>query len=205
MNKEGFGQEITGAVLAGGRASRMGGTDKGLVPLAGRPMVAHVLERLRPQVGTVLINANRNRDAYGQFGYPVVSDELADFQGPLAGIAATLARVETPWTLILPCDAPLLPRNFAARLYRAAAKLEADVAVAHDGTRLQPAHALLRTALLPDLLEFLAAGERRIAAWYRRHTLAQVDFADCPEAFLNVNTLAERDALAVRMTEGMAG
>lgn len=184
---------ITGLILAGGQARRMGGQDKGLIPLAGRPLIAWVIAAVQPQVGRILISANRNQAAYASFGYTVIGDEavgeaLSGFQGPLAGIAAALSVAETPWLLTLPCDAPLPPADLAARLAAALARADRDLAVAWDGERGQPVHALLSRRLLPDLLGALAAGERRLEAWQARHHPAIADFSDCPQAFLNLNT-----------------
>ncbi len=212
-------EHLTGLILAGGRARRMGGQDKGLIPLAGRPLIAWVIEALRPQVGSILISANRNQAAYAAFGYPVIGDEgggpdLAGFQGPLAGIAAAMTLAQTPWLLSLPCDTPLLPTDLVARLAAAlvhgptggaegaggaggakgvdgAKGVGGDLAVAWDGERLQPLHALLSSSLLPDLRHYLAAGERRLDAWQARHHPAIADFSDCPRVFLNLNAVEE--------------
>lgn len=189
---------VTGIILAGGRGQRMGGEDKGLVALAGRPMAAHVLAALAPQVDTILISANRNVATYEAFGYPVIRDSEADFQGPLAGMAAALKRVDTRLALFVPCDAPCLPADLAARL-DAALDADTPAACVHDGERLQPAHALVRRELAPALEAAVAAGERRIAHWLRQVGAASVDFSDQPEAFLNVNTPEERDHLAQRI------
>lgn len=189
---------ITGVILAGGRGQRMGGEDKGLVNLAGRPMTAHVLTALAPQVSAILISANRNVATYEAFGHPVIRDSAADFQGPLAGMAAALRQVETPLALFVPCDAPCLPADLAARL-RAALDADTPAACAHDGERLQPAHALVRRDLAPALEAAVTAGERRIAHWLRQVGAATVDYSDQPEAFLNVNTPEERDRLAQRI------
>ena len=191
---------VTGVVLAGGRGSRMGGQDKGLVELAGRPLIAHVLEALVPQVGRVMINANRNLEVYRRLGFPVVVDDLSEFQGPLAGFAGAMAAADTAFVLLVPCDGPELAADFAARLYRALQADEgAELAVAHDGRRLQPVHALLATALRPDLDRFLAAGERKIDRWYARHRRVTVDFSHQPGMFRNVNTPQERDVLEQEM------
>ncbi len=191
--------DVTGVVLAGGRAERMGGQDKGLIELAGRPMVTHVLEALAPQVGTVLINANRNRARYETLGYPVVADESDDFQGPLAGVCAALARVTTPLALFVPCDSPLLPGDLLARLGSAMAREDAEIVAAFGAGRLQPVFVLMQTGLLPDLREYLARGERKVALWYARHRFARADFSDIPDTFINVNTPQERERLAARL------
>lgn len=186
---------ITALVLAGGRGRRMGGRDKGLVELRGRPLVAHVIDAIAPQVEAVLINANRNGQRYGAFGWPVVADALTDYQGPLAGFAAGMAASRTPLLLTLPCDGPMVAPDLAKRLADALEKAGADIAVAHDGTRMQPVYALLHCALLPSLEDFLAAGDRKIDLWYERHHTVKVDFSDFPEQFTNVNTPEERARL----------
>lgn len=184
---------ITAVILAGGLGRRMGGQDKGLTHLAGRPMAAHVLERLIPQVGTVIVNANRNTAEYERLGVPVISDRLSDFQGPLAGVACAFAHINTPLLLTVPCDSPLLPVDLATRLYRAIVAANAEVAVAHDGERIHPVFALLRGELRASLEAYLAAGERKIERWFdTRHCIA-VDYADLADAFLNIN---DADALA---------
>lgn len=188
-------ERVTGVVLAGGRGRRMGGQDKGLVEFRGRALIEWVLEALDPQVDALLINANRNQARYAAYGYPVVMDELADYQGPLAGFAAALRAAPTELLLTVPCDGPLLPADLVQRLRTAMERGEADIAVAHDGRRMQPVYALLRVSLLPSLESFLAAGERKIDRWYERHVCASVDFSDRPETFANVNSAEERAAL----------
>lgn len=186
---------VTAVILAGGEGRRMGGEDKGLIEIAGRRMVEHVLARIVPQVGRVIINANRNRASYARLGHSVFSDELNDFQGPLAGVATALAQIDTPFLLTLPCDSPAPPEDLAARLYRALEAQQADIAVAHDGRRLHPVFALLRRELLPSLRDYLASGDRKIDLWFERHHSIAVDFADEAEAFLNVNSPADRTDL----------
>jgi molybdenum cofactor guanylyltransferase len=184
--------QITGVVLAGGRGRRMGGRDKGLLELAGRPLIEHVLQALAPQVGAMLISANRHRQTYARYGHPVVSDQLGGFQGPLAGIAAAMAVAPTPWILTLPCDTPTPHPQLATRL--AAALWGAGtpaLAVAHDGTRLQPVHALIPVGLSESLGAYLASGGRSINGWYARHPLAQADFSDRPACFRGINTYAD--------------
>lgn len=195
-------KQITGVVLAGGRGRRMGGDDKGLVEIAGRPLIEWVMAALAPQVGTVVINANRNKDDYAAFGYPLVSDDLADFQGPLAGFASAMAAANTEFILTVPCDAPRLTSGYAERLSRGLITEDSVLAVAHDGIRLQPVHALMRVDLLSDLVAFLASGERKIDIWYGRHAMASVDFSDAPQIFKNVNTPAQRDELEQELRVG---
>lgn len=178
---------FTGAILAGGRGRRMGGRDKGLVELAGRPMVARVIERIRPQVDTLIINANRHIDSYTQYGYPVVSDVIDDYCGPLAGMASALRRAAPGFVVTVPCDTPFLPLDLVERLHRALQN-GGELAVVDTGERLQPVFALLHTDLLDSLMDFLATGGRKIDAWYALHAMARADFSADPDAFANVNT-----------------
>ncbi len=189
-------RRCTGLILAGGRARRMGGEDKGLLKLAGRPMVAHVIERLRPQVDALLINANRNLEAYEALGAPVVPDRLPDFGGPLAGMDAGLAAARTGYLVVVPCDSPYLPADLVARLREALESAGAELAVAHDGERAHPVFCLLRTMLGASLERALAEGERKIDRWYARHRVVEADFSDQPQAFANVNTPEDRARLA---------
>ena len=193
---------ITAILLAGGRATRMGGQDKGLVELAGRPMIAHVLAALAPQVDQVLINANRNLDRYAGFGWPVVPDEDSGFLGPLAGLAAGLRAADTPLVLTVPCDCPLLAPDLAARLYFALEREDAEIAVPFDGERLQPVFALAKAELADSLKAYLDGGDRKIDRWFAQHRLATVDFSDRPENFVNVNDPDERAALELRLAAG---
>ncbi len=187
--------QMTAVILAGGMGRRMGGRDKGLVELKGRPLIAHVIEAIEPQVSHLLINANRNQPVYARFGPPVLPDELDDFQGPLAGILTAMRKVPTPLLLVVPCDAPHLPADLGTRLWRAMADADTEIAVAHDGNHLQPVHALITTALADDLESYLGSGKRKIDQWYTQHRMVVVDFSDRPEAFVNINTLDERNEL----------
>lgn len=191
--------EVTGLILAGGQGRRMGGRDKGLESFAGRPLVTHVGERLAGEVAAVWINANRHLEVYQGLADRVVADREAGFQGPLMGIYSGLKAASTPWVLVVPCDTPALPRDLVARLVTGIG--EHDIAVAHDGERLHPVVALLRTSLAEDLGAALAAGERKIDRWYARHAWCRVDFSDCPDAFANLNTDDEKQRLEARLTE----
>ena len=193
--------EITGVILAGGRGSRMGGVDKGLVLLRGAPMISHVVARLQPQVGALLINANRNLDRYLGLGFPVVPDQFNGFLGPLAGVTSGLLTATTPYVVTVPCDSPLLPLDLVARLAQALADEQAEIAVAHDGERAHPVFLLVRRELGADLLDFLGAGGRKIDQWFTRHRLAIADFRDSAPAFANVNYAEERLALETRLAE----
>ena len=188
--------DITAAVLAGGRARRMGGKDKGLVEVAGLPMVAHTIEALRSQAVEIIVNANRNADTYRAItGCRVVADTVGGFAGPLAGMASALEASATRLLLTAPCDSPLVASDLGRRLHAALDRDEAEIAVAHDGARMQPVFALLTRALLPDLLAFLRSGERKIDAWYATRRTVTADFSDILDMFLNVNTPQERDRL----------
>ncbi len=191
--------DVTGVILAGGQGRRMGGCDKGWVELAGRPLVARALERLAPQVAEVVIVANRHLDAYRRLPARVVCDAEAGYHGPLMGIYSAMRAATTPWVAITPCDSPALPVDLVARL--AAEVGDADIAVAHDGERLHPVVALLRTRLADDLHGALQAGERAIRRWYAGHAWRQVGFADCPESFANLNTEDERRRLEMRLQQ----
>lgn len=186
-------QDITGVLLAGGQARRMGGLDKGLVPLGGRPMIEHALAALRPQVGRLLINANRNLETYARYGVPVVPDSISGYQGPLAGISSALSVIETPFLLTAPCDSPLLAPDLAACMYRSLAAAGADLAVAHDGERQQPVFLLLRRELAADLRDYLEGGDRKIDLWFARHRVANADLSHRRDSFVNINDLAEQE------------
>ncbi len=188
-------EQITGVVLAGGKARRMGGLDKGLAELAGKPLIAWVLEGLAPQVGAILISANRNLDAYRRLGYPVVADDLTDFQGPLAGLASGMVVAATPWILTVPCDGPRVPPDLVTRLAAALDHESAEIAVATDGLRMQPVYALIPVDLAGSLNAFLSEGERKIDRWYARHRVALADFSRRPGAFANVNAPEDRTRL----------
>jgi molybdopterin-guanine dinucleotide biosynthesis protein A len=191
----GLAEGITGLVLAGGLARRMGGIDKGLVPLAGKPMVEHVLSGLKPQVAHVLVNANRNLQEYARYGYPVVSDTMEGYLGPLAGTLSALKVIDTEFLLTVPCDSPLVAPDLARRMYEALASQRADLAVAHDGRRQQPVFLLLKRGLAADLQAYLESGERKIDRWFARHRLAEADLSDRPDSFINVNEPEERERL----------
>lgn len=192
-------ESVTGLVLAGGLGRRMGGEDKGLVELAGRPMIWHVLEALRPQVGPLLINANRNLQRYLALGPDVVLDSLPGYLGPLAGIHSALQRLATEFLVTAPCDAPLVAPDLVQRLYGACVTASADLAVATDGARQQPVFLLLRGTVAPSLESFLASGGRKIDSWFATLRVAEADFSDEPDSFVNVNDPDERRRVEARM------
>jgi molybdopterin-guanine dinucleotide biosynthesis protein A len=201
--------DITGLLLAGGRGSRMGGVDKGLQPFNGEPLALHAIRRLGPQVGRLMVNANRNLADYEAFGVPVWPDSLADYAGPLAGFLAGLEHCTTPWLLIVPCDTPLFPTDLAARLAEAVVAGNAEIAIATapeaaEGDvvlRPQPVFCLLRADLRGSLQRYTEAGGRKVHAWTAQHRTVHVPFdrpGDAPDAFFNANTLAELHALENR-------
>lgn len=195
--------QITGIVLAGGRGSRMGGVDKGLQLYNGMPLAKHAIQQLQPQVGTMLINANRNLDVYqtwgAQFSADVVVDELADFAGPLAGFLVGLQHCKTPFLMTVPCDTPRFPKNLVARLSEALIQNQADIAMVsspdEEGVlRHQPVFCLLKRELVDSLKTFTDEGGRKIGAWAAQHKLARVDFnqtSDDAKAFYNANNLQD--------------
>ena len=184
-------RDITGVILAGGRGSRLGGVDKGLVPLRGRPLIEHVISILRPQVGRLVISANRNRETYAAYGVPVIADAIGDYHGPLAGILSALRAADTPFVLCAPCDTPVLPSDLAERLIAALARERAQIAVATCGARMQPVFALVHRALARPLQDYLVGGGREAGEWMRRQNAALADFSDAAGAFVNINTPQE--------------
>lgn len=190
---------ITGLILAGGRGSRMGNVDKGLQPFRGKPMAQHAIERLVPQVGSVMVNANRNIEAWLELAAPVWRDETPGFAGPLAGLEAGLRHCVTPWLLAAPCDSPFLPHDLAARLAAAVEEHDADLAFAvtrEPGMRQQahPVFCLVKASRLPVLSQYLEEGGRRVDGWYQDLKAVEVLFEDA-EAFRNINTLEELQGL----------
>jgi molybdopterin-guanine dinucleotide biosynthesis protein A len=205
-------RSVTGVILAGGQSRRMGGGDKGLLDLAGKPMLAHVIERLAPQVGRLIINANGDPSRFAAFGLPVVADTIPDFAGPLAGVLAGMrwSRANTPaacWIATAAGDAPLLPRDLVERCIQALEGRAEDVALAQSVGELHPVIGLWPVALAEDLETQLAAGVRKVLTWTDRHgtmpvpfPLAQVGGVDL-DPFFNANTpqeLADLRALLAR-------
>lgn len=186
--------EIAAVILAGGRGRRLGGVEKGLLPFRGRPLVSHVIDGVRPHVGTVMVSANRRLDEYASLDVVVVADEWPDARGPLAGIAGALRVTSTPYLLVAPCDTPFLPKEWVPRLAAALSNEEADAAVAHGDGVLQPLCALMRCTLAPRLRDFIDAGGAVVKQWWEEQRTVSVVF-DEPGAFANVNTLEDRTRL----------
>jgi molybdopterin-guanine dinucleotide biosynthesis protein A len=179
---------ITGAILAGGRGRRMDGADKGLLPFRGRPLISHVIDVIGPQVGSLIVSANRHQERYAQLGFPVVADHETVFAGPLAGIARVLEQVITPYMLVAPCDMPSLPRQLARHLMEALTESNAQAAVAYGAGRLQPLCVLLRRDVEEDLLDYREAGGAKVEQWLLRLRHVVVEFPNSSEAFCNINT-----------------
>ncbi len=187
--------DITAVILAGGQGRRMGGRDKGLIEFEGRTLAAILVDKLARQSVAIAINANRNQSLYAEFGYPVIADQLADYQGPLAGFASAMQAVDTAFILTLPCDSPLLVDDYVQRFIDSYRQDPAPIHVAFDGERLQPVHALIQVDLRDSLQAFLDRGERKIDRWYAQHHFRQADFSDCAQMFRNINTPDDQRAL----------
>ncbi len=190
--------QITGIILAGGQARRMGGIDKGLVEINGKTMCERVIELLAPQVDGVLVNANRNRDRYQALGVSVIEDFRSGFLGPLAGLASGMMAAESPWVITAPCDGPFLNRDYVMRMSGQVFQ-DTAIVVARDSKRMQPTYILAKAALDDDLKEFLASGERKIDRWFVRHNYETCDFSDSPDFFLNINSEDERQQAELRV------
>jgi len=184
---------VTAVILAGGKATRMDGRDKGLVELAGRPMIEYVIKAVAPQVEMVLINANRSLEAYAGYNLRIIPDATNDYAGPLAGIAAGIAAAATDLILSVPCDGPWVPNDLVSRLQKKLENSSSNVCVAHDGERMQPVFALFRKQALADIQSYLDGGDRKLQLWVKQQEAAMADFSDHPEAFINVNTPDEKD------------
>ena len=195
VSNNAFNLSVTGVVLSGGRGTRMGGVDKGLLPFRGRTMVEWVLDRIEPQVAEVLISANQNLDRYLAFGHPVLADRITGFAGPLAGLHAGLCLARSELVAVVPCDSPFLPADLVQRMTDSLERAEADVAVARTSAGRHPVFCLCRAFLLGHLTQFLEAGGRKVDAWYASLKLTEVAFDDRATGFLNINTLEQLRAL----------
>ena len=192
---------ITAVILAGGRAQRMGGQDKGLLLVNGKPIIEFIINALRPQVEHILINANRNHERYRQYGYPVIADIMDGYLGPLAGMASGMQAASTDYIVTVPCDSPLIPENLVNELYARLQQAQAKLCVAHDGQRLQPVYALLHRSLLPGLLAYLELGERKVESWCALQKPAVADFSLAPQIFLNINSPEDLETVARYLRE----
>jgi molybdenum cofactor guanylyltransferase len=191
--------QISAIILSGGRATRMDGVDKGLVLLQNKPLIQHVIRRLKPQVNEILINANREITQYQAFGYPVPQDENEEFIGPLAGFSLGLLHAKHDYVLTVPCDSPLLPLDLAQRLYASLQQSRTDIAVASSDENVHPVFCLMKKSVLPSLTDYLASGERKVSTWQKNQKYAEVDFSDCARAFTNLNTFEDLSALEQKL------
>ena len=182
---------ISAVILAGGQAKRMGGVDKGLQPLQGKPLFQFIYDRLHSQVEHISVNANRNQAIYAVAGLPVFGDNIEGFQGPLSGILTALERSETDFVLFVPCDSPFFPDNLLEKLKSAVVFRGVSIAYVHDGEREHPTFCLMARSLKEKLAAYLAAGDRRMLQFMRQNGAVSVDFSENKAAFTNINTLAE--------------
>lgn len=192
---------ISAIILSGGRATRMNGLDKGLVQLQQKPLIAHVIARLKPQVDEILINANREIAQYQVFGLPVLKDENEEFIGPLAGFSLGLQHAKHDYVLTVPCDSPLLPLDLVQRLMAALLEHGADIVVASSDSNAHPVFCLMRKTMLPSLLAYIESGERRVSAWQKSQQYIEVDFSDCNDAFTNLNTFDNLATLELKLNQ----
>lgn len=186
--------DITAVILVGGQATRMNYQDKGLIFLKGKPLVSYVSKTIQDEVYRVLVSANRNLDVYQEFG-EVITDSLPRFQGPLSGVLSALEKVKTEYLLVVPCDAPFINRCLITRLVKHMQQSNADICVATDGERIQPTFALINTDLEDNLNNFLAQGNRKMGLWIKDNYTQEVDFSDCKNIFINLNSFEDFEAV----------
>lgn len=187
--------KVTGVILAGGLARRMNNQDKGLVLYNNAPLISYAIAAISPVVTDVLINANRNHTEYSRFGLPVIADQTASFDGPLAGILTAMLNSQNEILLVMPCDSPLIKSVHLKKLVTTLLETNSDCAVAFDGERLHPVFLALKTTLKDHLSCYLNKGERKLESWVKQHRFVSVDFSDEADIFLNLNTLSELTAL----------
>jgi molybdenum cofactor guanylyltransferase len=191
--------KISAIILAGGLATRMNGLDKGLIKLQNKTLVQHVVERLTPQVDEILVNANREIAHYEDFNLPILQDDNPGFIGPLAGFSLGLTHCQYDYLLTTPCDSPQIPSDLSSRLLKALLDKDADIATAKSGGYVHPVFCLMKKSVLPSLSNYLAQGGRKVSVWQKSLKYVEVDFNDCDEAFVNLNTFEELDALALKL------
>lgn len=185
---------LSGLILAGGRATRMGGIDKGLVAFDGNCLIEHAIARLRPQVARIFISANRHIEHYAGYDWPVLEDRFGHFAGPLAGLLRALEQADGMPVLVVPCDAPLFPTQLAARLLESYVEGATSAVIPHDGSRLQTLFGLYSPTVLSSLTDYLAAGQRKVETWVNTLHPVIVDFSNESEAFMNINTESDLQA-----------
>jgi molybdenum cofactor guanylyltransferase len=189
-----YRSQITACIIAGGESRRMLGNDKSLLEILGKPLIQYSIDRIKPQVSGIIINANPGADAFLKFGFPVVVDDYSGHQGPLAGIAACMAITDTQFLACIPCDSPVFPEDLIERLFRSLQKDNADIATVYDGQRTHPVFALLKITLLGSLRDYLENGQRKVDKWYANHKLIRSDFSDKQASFLNINSQQDYDS-----------
>lgn len=197
-------ENVTALILAGGQARRMQQQDKGLVRFLGAPLISYPIVAAKPLAGTILLSANRNHEHYQQWGYPVLSDQFGHFDGPLAGILTALHTATTDILLVIPCDTPLVTSADLQRLLDALENSAIQVAVAHDGQRLQPVFLAMRTQLAENLHAFLQQGQRKMQLWLQQQALICVDFSDRTHIFTNINSFEQLAELEVSVGDTQA-
>jgi len=183
--------EITGVILAGGRARRMGGVDKGLVLFKGKPLIEHVIKAFEPQVSNLLLNVNRNYEKYKNYGLEIVSDEMEDYCGPLAGMSSALNKIDTPYLATAPCDTPFISKNIVENLSLSMLNEKTEISVAHNGDRLQPVFCMMKKTMITSINNYLKKGGRKIDHWFNQHSVSVVDLSGNPECFKNFNSKDE--------------
>lgn len=191
---------ISAIILSGGRATRMGGVDKGLVRLQQQPFIQYVIDRLKPQVDQILINANREISQYQLLGLPVLQDEQPHFIGPLAGFSVGLQHCKHAYLLTTPCDSPFIPEDLSSRLLHSLTMQNAEIAVATSGGFAHPVFCLMKQSVLPSLTAFIAQGNRKVNLWQKSLAYTEVSFDDCNDAFVNVNTVEDLETLALKLS-----
>lgn len=190
---------ITAIILSGGRATRMGGIDKGLVKLQETALITHVIARLEPQTDEIIINANRQLAEYEHFNLPILQDENPTFIGPLAGFSLGLQHAKHDYLLTVPCDSPMLPLDLTSRLLSALIEKDADIAVAKSEGHTHPIFCLCKKSVLPTLTAYLEQGERKVSSWQKSLNYVEVTFNDCNDAFINLNTFEDLTALELKL------
>jgi molybdopterin-guanine dinucleotide biosynthesis protein A len=191
---------ISAIILSGGRATRMGGIDKGLAQLRHQACIQYVIDRLKPQVDQILINANREISQYQLLGLPVLQDEQPNFIGPLAGFSIGLQHCKHDYLLTTPCDSPLIPTDLASRLMESLQMKNAEIAVARSGGFSHPVFCLMKQSVLPSLTAFIAEGNRKVSLWQKSLAYTEVSFDNCDDAFVNMNTVEDLEALALKLS-----
>ena len=192
---------VSGLILAGGKATRMNGANKALMPFLDRAIISHVIERLSPQVDEILINANQDTPDYQAFNLPVLADAISGLPGPLAGLDTGLEASQHDWILCVPCDSPLLPSNLAKHLMQAAIKEDADIAIAKTEVQNHPVFCLCKKSLAADLAHYLHQGGRKVSEWQQTQRYIEVHFDD-ETAFSNINTFEDSAKLEAFCKEG---